>query len=133
MKIWMKILTGALKHRTEDPGELVEICNDLHLGFAGIHPYADGNGRMARLLGNLPMLVNGQPPLLIQLENRKQYIELLGDYTLARGAVFPSESFLRDCDEREALITFFKNEWAGTQRLVQDFRKRQKERGSSSG
>jgi len=128
IKNWIELLTKALKHRTEDPSELLEVYTDLHLGFAGIHPYADGNGRMARLLANLPLLVNGQAPLLIQLKNRKDYIELIGDYTLARGVVLPGEDLVKGCHEREALIAFFKDQWIDTQDLVRDFKTRQKER-----
>ncbi len=128
IKSWIKVLARSLKLRAEDSSELLEAYADLHLGFAGIHPYADGNGRMARLLANLPLLANGHAPLLVQFENRKTYIELLGDYTLARGSVLPDEDLLKNCAEREALIEFFKSEWAETQSLVQEFQERQQER-----
>jgi len=130
MKNWTKMLTTSLKQQIDDPDDLLEVYTDLHLGFAGIHPYADGNGRMARLLGNLPLLANGQPPLLVRLESRKRYIELLGDYTLARGAVLPQEALVKDGKERGALVAFFKREWAETLELVQDFQTRQKKRDS---
>jgi hypothetical protein len=41
---------------------LAEAYTDMHLGFTAIHPYADGNGRMARLVANVPILRAGQPP-----------------------------------------------------------------------
>ena len=36
--------------------EPLDAYTDLHLGFTAIHPYADGNGRMARLLANMPVI-----------------------------------------------------------------------------
>ncbi|GAA5134071.1 hypothetical protein GCM10023213_05060 [Prosthecobacter algae] len=56
-----------------------------HATFVRIHPFADGNGRMARLLANLPLLNRGQMPLLIPAEQRLAYIEALATWQLACG------------------------------------------------
>jgi hypothetical protein len=63
----------------------------VHLGFTAIHPYADGNGRMARLLANVPTLRAGQPPLLILSSQRRTYLGLMGDYSLRRGRPRPAQ------------------------------------------
>jgi len=52
----------------------------IHLAFVHIHPFADGNGRLARLISNLPLLKAGLPPLLIDQKRRREYITLLADY-----------------------------------------------------
>lgn len=52
----------------------------IHLAFVHTHPFADGNGRLARLIANLPLLRAGLPPLLIDQNNRREYITLLADY-----------------------------------------------------
>ena len=52
----------------------------VHLAFVHIHPFADGNGRLARLIANLPLLKAGLPPLLIDQNKRREYITLLADY-----------------------------------------------------
>ena len=52
----------------------------IHLAFVHIHPFADGNGRLARLIANLPLLKAGLPPLLIDQTKRREYITLLADY-----------------------------------------------------
>lgn len=57
----------------------------LHLGFVHIHPFWDGNGRMARLLANLPMLRAGHLPVVIPVSERKRYIDILAGYQLAAG------------------------------------------------
>ncbi len=54
----------------------------LHCAFVKIHPFADGNGRMARLIANIPILKQGFPPVTIDNNNSKSYIELLQEITI---------------------------------------------------
>jgi Fic family protein len=49
----------------------------LHHRFTQIHPFQDGNGRVARLLATLVFLRAGWFPLLILNDERGQYIEAL--------------------------------------------------------
>ncbi len=49
----------------------------LHHRFTQIHPFQDGNGRIARALATLVFLQNGWFPLVITNENRKEYIDSL--------------------------------------------------------
>ena len=49
----------------------------LHHRFTQIHPFQDGNGRIARALATLVFLKNGWFPLVIINENRKEYIDSL--------------------------------------------------------
>ncbi len=60
--------------------------NDLHpVAFAGeahyrlvsIHPFVDGNGRRARLLMNLLLIMAGYPPAIIRKRDRLAYIGAL--------------------------------------------------------
>ncbi len=48
-----------------------------HVEFTTIHPFYDGNGRLARLLANLPVLYAGYPPIVIPSESREDYIRCL--------------------------------------------------------
>lgn len=56
----------------------VKFASDAHLRLVTIHPFADGNGRTARLLLNLLLLQKGYPPALIRKEERKIYIDSIG-------------------------------------------------------
>lgn len=52
----------------------IKIAADAHYKLVSIHPFADGNGRTARLLMNLVLMQNGYPPALIRKEDRGRYI-----------------------------------------------------------
>jgi Fic family protein len=48
-----------------------------HYRLVAIHPFADGNGRTARLLMNLLLLREGYPPVAVRPEDRKTYLDTL--------------------------------------------------------
>jgi Fic family protein len=50
---------------------------EAHFRLTAIHPFADGNGRTARLLMNLLLLRGGYPPIAIRPEDRKAYLDSL--------------------------------------------------------
>lgn len=49
----------------------------VHNMIEHIHPFADGNGRLGRLLINYLLLVNGLPPLIIFNDDKSLYYECL--------------------------------------------------------
>ena len=53
--------------------DAVAVAADLHHRFAAVHPFDDGNGRMARLLMNVVLMRAGYPPAVIRQENRSAY------------------------------------------------------------
>lgn len=80
-----------------------------HEAFLNIHPFDDGNGRVARLLLNLQLMRDGYPTVLIQRSVRATYIRALeaahfGDYqalvTLIGQAVDAGLSLWLDACER---------------------------------
>lgn len=50
--------------------------------FIQIHPFGDGNGRMARILSNLILMLYGYTPAIIRLEKRDVYYNRLNLSTL---------------------------------------------------
>lgn len=55
----------------------IKLATDVHYKLVSIHPFVDGNGRVARLLMNLILMQHGWPPALIKLGDRKEYIDAL--------------------------------------------------------
>ncbi|HXW72046.1 MAG TPA: Fic family protein [Methylocella sp.] len=56
---------------------------EAHYRLVSIHPFADGNGRAARLLMNLILIRGGYPPVSVRLEDRKAYLDGLERASLA--------------------------------------------------
>lgn len=48
-----------------------------HFVFVNIHPYVDGNGRMARFLMNTMLAAGGYPWTVVPVESRNDYMEAL--------------------------------------------------------
>ncbi len=55
----------------------VKKAAEFHYRFVAIHPFDDGNGRLARILMNLILIKDGYPPCIIRNEQRKKYLSSL--------------------------------------------------------
>jgi Fic family protein len=100
----------------------------LHLGFVHIHPFWDGNGRMARLLSNIPVLRSGHLPVVIDVRDRKEYINILTRYELETGqlsldtGVWPKEA------QDAPFQAFCQRAYQATQHLIAQARDQQAKR-----
>jgi len=55
----------------------IKAATFLHHKLVEIHPFADGNGRVARLLTNLYLMKDGYPPIVLRKEERGKYYHFL--------------------------------------------------------
>ena len=74
----------------------------LHGELVKIHPFVDGNGRVSRLLMNMELMKNGYVPVIIEIDDRLKYYEVLdkahvtGDYTEFVKLVTEKENIMLD-------------------------------------
>ncbi len=64
--------------KKKDSNPTIEISR-FHIDFVSIHPFYDGNGRMARILTNLLLISCGYPPIIIKDQDKDRYTKLLAD------------------------------------------------------
>jgi len=76
MDQWLRSV-NQWANKIDSPDAAIASYADLHAKYVAIHPFYDGNGRMARLLANVPLLKNGYPPVNISAEERRQYLDAL--------------------------------------------------------
>jgi Fic family protein len=60
---------------TQQDTQPVSVAANAHFKLVSIHPFVDGNGRTARLLSNLILLINGYPMAIIRNEERSEYLD----------------------------------------------------------
>jgi Fic family protein len=80
-----------LKAAPPDPPAAFE----AHFRLTAIHPFADGNGRTARLLMNMMLIRGGYPPVAVRPQDRKTYLDALERGSLAEDLV-PFQAFLHE-------------------------------------
>ncbi|MEA1936576.1 MAG: Fic family protein [Patescibacteria group bacterium] len=62
---------------SKDKVNVLELAILVHYKLVKIHPFIDGNGRMARLLLNLILLQEGYPPIIVPIIKRQEYIKAI--------------------------------------------------------
>jgi len=72
----------------------------FHAKLENIHPFADGNGRIGRLMMNYFLVLHGHPPITIHEEDRKAYYTALAAWDTTQ--------------QLEPLIAFLKEQTAKT-------------------
>lgn len=72
-----KLIDKLLNHINKMKTHIIVKASFFHHGFVQIHPFSDGNGRVARLLTNLLLMSDGYPPIVLRKEDRKRYYDCL--------------------------------------------------------
>ena len=70
----------TLKKRKERTGSIFDLATWIQYQITSIHPFCEGNGRMARLMTNVILRKYGLPPSQVKFEgeNKKAYLATLG-------------------------------------------------------
>jgi fido (protein-threonine AMPylation protein) len=106
------------------PADAVRAYARAHMSFVRIHPFFDGNGRVARLIANLPVLRGGYPPVVFPRERRADYIDVLWEYQNAVGPIRRASRLLPPHPALRRFMALLIEGWAPTVNLVEDARRR---------
>jgi len=96
-----------------------QVYAKVHMGVAHIHPFCDGNGRIARLLANIPLLKAGLPPLVIAQEQRRTYIQTLSSYQISIGPLTSTSGVWPDPHQLQGFNRFCASCYCSTKELVE--------------
>jgi Fic family protein len=79
-KIPSHVSASTPKKRKERTNAIFELSAWIQYQITSIHPFCEGNGRMARLMTNLILRRYGLPPSRVKFEgeNKKEYLATLG-------------------------------------------------------
>lgn len=76
----------------------------VHNQFENIHPFADGNGRVGRILLNYILLRHNLPPMNIDFKNRGEYYYTLQEYQQNNNIKPTLEIFLKEYKSLQKLL-----------------------------
>jgi Fic family protein len=118
MERWLQMLNAEIQPPKE-PEEILKSYARLHVSLASIHPFYDGNGRIARLISNLPCLKAGYPPIIIANERRYDYIRTLAEYQSVHGVPDRHTVLIHEDAPFHGFCSFCRECWQGSLFLVE--------------
>lgn len=133
MKQWFKLYHELMAAAVPgDKKRALQAYVALHVSFVRIHPFFDGNGRMARLVANLPVLKAGLPPVIIPRTQRKAYIDTLSQYHYAAGQIEKEGKLLPEPEAFKPFAAFCEQAWRASMDIVDEIHKKQQIRAGKS-
>lgn len=118
MERWLSLLNAEMEPPKVQKDALKSYVR-LHMSFISIHPFWDGNGRIARLVANLPCLKAGYPPIIIATEKRYHYIMALAEYQHTHGVPAPDTELVQEGPLFDRFTAFCEENWRASVELVE--------------
>lgn len=91
----------------EAKGELcpIQLATLFHYRYIRIHPFEDGNGRIARLLVNYILMRHGYPMVIVQSKDKENYLNVLHKCDIEVG-LNPSDGANAQLEQVEPFIEY---------------------------
>lgn len=107
---------------------------EAHFRFTSIHPFADGNGRTARLLMNLILVRGGYQPVAVRIKDRSEYLDGLEVASNDRN-IKPFQTFMhqRLADTMTAYVGVLKEALANQEEFEKGKRAKDAQKPEQSG
>lgn len=86
----------------------VELAALFHYRYIRIHPFEDGNGRIARLMVNYILARHNWPMIVVRSRNKHEYLDALHQSDLEVGAT-PSEGAHASLKQIKYFLRYFKS------------------------
>lgn len=86
----------------------VELAALFHYRYIRIHPFEDGNGRIARLMVNFILFRHGYPMIVVRSRKKQEYLEALHKTDLKVGSV-PSDGANARIKDITDFLNYFQN------------------------
>lgn len=125
MREWMD---GFAMRRNDPTVSALDVYVWSHASLVRIHPYADGNGRLARLIANVAVIEKGGLPILVPVEKRLEYIECLASWQLASGALRSGSALEGDQDGLDCFQKLCAGWMEASSALMDEVRELQRQR-----
>ena len=84
----------------------IELATLFHYRYIRIHPFEDGNGRIARLMVNFILSRHGWPMIVVRSRKKAEYLEALHETDMLIGTS-PSEGAHAKINEIKPFLRFF--------------------------
>ncbi len=91
----------------EDKYSPVELAALFHYRYIRIHPFEDGNGRIARLMVNYILSRHGYPMIVVRSRNKSEYLDALHAADLLVGNI-PSDGAHASLQAIRPFVQYFK-------------------------
>lgn len=97
-------------NKTEQEGKLspVELAALFHYRYIRIHPFEDGNGRIARLMVNFILIRHNYPMVVVRSRKKSEYLEALHQADLEVGPD-PNDGAHAEIKDIRPFLKYFNN------------------------
>ena len=85
----------------------LELASLFHYRYIRIHPFEDGNGRIARLLVNFILLRTGYPMVIVRSDDKDQYLSALNRSDVTIGMI-PSDGANAQLEQIKPFVDYMK-------------------------